>query len=217
MPPEISINSCESIASSQASKPQQVPIERLTACAYEVLSLYGYDLMHTERSCLLAYQQMKLQNTGIRLEALTKEMEALLAFACTHLADNLAVYSGLEFCPKVIFFRNLELSMVRKAVEAFHHTGEATLCSRNSLYNDSFSALSGWSVRDDLLLLAAILKHGYGQWKLIAESAEMTGKLRACLNSIGSQLTGEGFLEARARFVICCLMQTEYEEVEVSA
>ena len=214
--PVISLNSSESIPSSQASKPSNVPIERLTACAYEVLSLYGYDLMDTERSCLQAYQRMKLQNTGIRLEAVMKEMEGILAFACTHLGDISAVFNGLEFCPKGIFFRNLELSMVRKAVEAFHRTGEAALCCHNRLYSDSFSTLSGWTVRDDLLLLAAVLKLGYGQWKLIAESAEMVGKVKSCIERIGGQVTGEVFVESRARFIIYCLMQAEYEEVEIS-
>lgn len=215
--PLISLNSSESIPSSQASKPPPVVvIEKLTACAFEVLTLYGYDLNHTERSSFQAFQQLKLQNTGLRLEDLMREMEKLLAFACSHLADNSAVYNGLEICPKAVFFRNLEISMIRKAVEAFHCTGDTVLCHSNSLYNESFSGLSCWTVRDDLLLLAAVLKHGYGQWKVIGKSPEMTEKLKNCLGRLNTDMPNEVFLESRARFVVYCLMQTEYEEVEVS-
>ena len=214
--PVTSLNSSESLPSSQASKPPAVAIERLTACAYEVLTLYGYDLVHTERSCLQAFQQMKLQSTGLKLENLMREMEGLLAFSCTHLGDNAAVYNGLEVCPKAVFFRNLEMSVIRKVVEAFHCTGETALCRSNSLYNESFSVLSGWTVRDDLLLLAAILKHGYGQWRIIAKRPEMSEKLKNCLGRLDAEMSSEGFLESRARFVTYCLMQTEYEEVEIS-
>lgn len=191
------------------------PIERVTACAYELLTLYGYDLNQTERSFQLAYQYMKLLQTGINMQELMRETEALLTYASTHLDQETAVLNGVEFSPKTVFFRNLEISLIRKSVETFHRTGEIALCKDCSLYSDSFAQLQRWSVRDDLLLLAAVMRHGYGQWKVIAKTPEMSAKLGSDLLGLARQITSEEFLESRARFIVYCLMKTEFESTEV--
>ena len=150
--------------------------------------------------------------------ALIQELPCVLSQACIHFNSGPEVqYKGANIRVKDVFFRNIELLLIRNCVRDLA-AGKKTAVSTSETYKASFADFKAWQAGQDLLLVKAVHGQGFGGWKeVLAALGQDTVETykqvygddgTTDVAAMGNKL--EGFVEQRARFLIYCLMEDEY-------
>jgi len=161
-----------------------------------------------------------LAELNIDFNSLVAELPNVLTQACIHFtAGTETLYKGAVLKVKEIFFRNIEILLIRTCVKDVA-AGKKAVPSGSETYKSSFPDFKGWETAHDLLLLRSVSNNGFGRWREVliglipGKDAHDVYKLvhleDASLDHAAIYAKMEQFVEQRTRFLVYCLMEDEY-------
>ncbi len=148
------------------------------------------------------------------------ELPNVLTQACINFAGGTeTVYKGAALKVKEIFFRNIEILLIKTCVKDVA-AGKKAAASGSETYKSSFPDFKGWDSGNDLLLLRSVSNYGFGRWREVLiglipgrdpyDVYKLVYEEDASLDGAAIYARMEQFVEQRTRFLVYCLMEDEY-------
>ena len=210
--------------------PTIVPPKTIVEKAQDLILAFGFDPEQPTSEILkayfpLSYTYLRFGEADIDFKSLLEELPSVLTQACMNFNTGLEVsYKGATVKVKEVFFRNIEVLLIRNCLKDVGSGRKCTVSSSDT-YKSSFPDFKSWNTSNDLLLLKSVLTFGFGRWQDVLNGLAPPGQ---DLYEIYKQIFGEdtnleagallskleAFVEQRTRFLVYCLMEDEYLSCE---